>query len=274
MGITLYPEMDPLVEELGGAILEALGAQVVGIYVYGSLVTGDFDAEHSDLDLLTVTAGELAAGELGRLEAMHAGLAAAHPRWRDRVEVAYLSREALGTFRTRRSPIAIVSPGEPFHVKEAGQDWLINWWVVRRQGVALYGPEAAAVIGEIGDEEFGRAVRAQVGEWQGYVWEMTRRKSQAYAILTMCRALHAAVVGEQVSKVAAARWAAGYFPAWRPLIEDAWAWRVAPEDEEGGGPEADLAEEGPERDAKVTLGATVRFVAFAGEYLGVAAPGG
>jgi hypothetical protein len=34
-----------------------------------------------------------------------------------------------------------------------------------------------------------------------------------------------------------------------------------------------MAEEGPEANRRVTLGATVRFVAFTNEYLGVAAPG-
>lgn len=256
MAITLYPEMDGLVEELGERIRAALGPKVVGIYVYGSLVTGDYDPVHSDMDLLTVLDGELTRGEFERLDALHEAFVAAHPAWTDRVEVAYLSQQALRTFRTARSPIAIISPGEPFHIKDAGKDWLINWWVVRRQGVALHGPPPQEVIGPIADEEFRRAVREQVGEWQTYIHEMTRRKSQAYAILTMCRALHAYVVGEQVSKRQAAAWAAGYFPAWGPLIRDAWAWRTAANDE-GIEPAATMAE-------------TVRFVRFAGESMGVA----
>jgi hypothetical protein len=162
---------------------------------------------------------------------MHGAFVAQHPAWTDRVEIAYVSQTALRTFRTQASPIGIISPGEPFHCKEAGKDWLINWWVVRKQGVALYGPPASEVIGPIGDDEFQRAVRDQVEEWRTWVYHMTHRKSQAYAILTMCRALHAVIEGEQVSKQRAAAWAAGRFPEWKPLIEDALAWRVAPSDD-------------------------------------------
>jgi predicted nucleotidyltransferase len=265
--------MDLLLEELTGGICGVLGGKVVGVYVYGSLVTGDFDPVHSDLDLLAVIAEELTGEEFDALDGMQRGFAAAHPQWEDRVEVAYLAREALATFRTRRSPIAIVSPGEPFHVKDAGKDWLINWWVVRRQGVALVGPPPEAVIGPIGDDEFQAAMREQVWEWREWVWTMTRRKSQAYAILTMCRALHAFVVGEQVSKRAAADWAAGYFPQWRPLIEDAWAWRVAASDAEGGPEDGRRGEAaGEEVPQTVTLAAAAAFVVFAGDVMGAAAP--
>lgn len=97
---------------------------------------------------------ELSVGRFARLDALHGGFVAAYPQWEERVEIAYLTQAALKTFRTQSSPIAIISPGEPFHFKEAGHDWLINWWIVRRQGVALYGPPAQDVIDPIGDDEF------------------------------------------------------------------------------------------------------------------------
>jgi hypothetical protein len=255
MTITLYPDIDLLLDELVRGICDVLGAQVAGVYLYGSLVTGDFDHVHSDIDLLTVTEGELSEAQFGGLDALHGAFVAAHPAWYDRIEIAYLSRRALQTFRTQASPIAIISPGEPFHFKEAGKDWLINWWVVRRQGVALVGPPPEEVIDPITDEEFQQAVREQVGEWKSYLYEMTRRKSLAYAVLTMCRALHAYVAGEQVCKQAAATWAAATYPQWGPLITDAWATRVAAEDEEVG--------HGP------LFAETLRFVEFTGEVMGL-----
>jgi hypothetical protein len=231
MPVTDYPAIDLLLDELRSLIRHTLGDKLIGLYLYGSLVTGDFELVHSDIDLLAVLASELTEEEFARLDATHDAFVAAHPQWEDRVEIAYLSQAALKTFRTEASPIAIISPGEPFHVKEAGHDWLINWWIVRRQGVALYGPEAAAVIDPIGDDEFQTAVRQQVHEWRTYVSEAERRKSQAYAILTLCRALYAYHNGEQVSKRRAAEWAADTFPQWSAQIRDAWQWRIAPDDE-------------------------------------------
>ncbi len=258
MPVTPYPDVDALLGELRTQIQQILGEELVGLYLYGSLVTGDFDPIHSDIDLLTVIAGELHEEEFALLDAMHGAFVAAHPAWEERVEIAYLSQGALKTFRTQRSPIAIISPGEPFHFKDAGKDWLINWWVVRRQGVALYGPPAQEVIDPITDEEFQKTVREQVEEWREWIYHLPRRKSQAYGILTMCRALHAYIVGEQVSKRQAADWAAAYFPEWAPLIHDAWSWRVAPTDDGV--------------DHAATFAKTVRFVNFTADYVGSEGP--
>ena len=53
------------------------------------------------------------------------------------------------------------------------------------------------------------------------------RKGQAYAILTMCRALYVHRTGEQASKRQAARWAREELPQWADLIQSALAWREA-----------------------------------------------
>jgi predicted nucleotidyltransferase len=253
-----YADIDPLLDELRARIRTVLGETLVGLYLYGSLVTGDFDHVHSDIDLLAVIDGNLDEEDFARLDAMHTAFVTAHPAWYDRVEIAYLAHQALKSFRTQVSPIAIISPGEPFHFKEAGKDWLINWWVVRRQGVALYGPPAEDVIDPITDAEFQKTVREQVEEWREWIYHLPRRKSQAYAILTMCRALHAYVKSEQVSKRDAADWAAEYFPEWEPLIRNAWSWRVAPSDEGV--------------DHAATFAETVRFVHFAGDFMELEAP--
>ena len=62
---------------------------------------------------------------------MHYDFVATNQKWDDRIEIAYLAVIALKTYRSHVSQIAVISPGEPFHVKEAGKDWLINWCVVR-----------------------------------------------------------------------------------------------------------------------------------------------
>lgn len=226
------PGVDALLQQLCAGIHAILGDRLVGIYLYGSLVTGDFDPTVSDVDLVAVVTSELTAAEFAQLDRLHTAAAVAQPAWHDRIEIAYLSTAALRTFRTVTSPIAVISPGEPFHIKDAGADWLINWWVVRGQGVARYGPPPAAVIDPIGDEEFLAAVRTQIAEWQEWVYHMPRRKSQAYTILTMCRALYACAEGRQVSKQQAAAWAMVQYPTWTPLIQNALAWRVAEEVEE------------------------------------------
>src|SRR3954469_25862374 len=48
-------EIRALLEELTRDLREALGPELRGLYVYGSFVSGGFDAGVSDLDLIAVT---------------------------------------------------------------------------------------------------------------------------------------------------------------------------------------------------------------------------
>jgi hypothetical protein len=230
-------------------IAKIIGKDLTGLYLYGSLVTGDFDNETSDIDLVAVRSTELDAGELDALERMHDEFARAHAAWEGRIEVQYLPAAALRTFKTRSSTIAVISPGEPFHVIEAGRDWMINWYVVQEKGVTLYGPSPRTLIEPISTEEFVETVRLHAQRWREWTHDNTgSRPAQAYAILTMCRALYTIRHGEQVSKRRAAQWAQGHLPQWAPLIEDALGWRSAWRDDQA--------------DPETTRPQTERFVQF------------
>jgi hypothetical protein len=206
---TSYAETDELLNSLLGQMQRNLGEQLVGLYLYGSLVMGDFDLEISDIDLLAAVAANISEPEFARLHKMHDGFAAENPAWYDRIEVAYVSVTALKTYRTQTSPIAAISPGEPFHIKEAGADWLVNWWVVRERGIALYGPPISELIDPISKVEFLHSVQEHALMWPLWVHDMQEPKAQAYAILTMCRALYALEHGEQSSKKAGRQMGAG-----------------------------------------------------------------
>jgi predicted nucleotidyltransferase len=226
MAATLYPEINNLLDMLLARMQAVLGKRLAGLYLFGSLVWGDFDYEASDIDLLAVTTTGIDDNEFTQLEKMHNEVAGLFPAWYDRIEIAYQSLEALRTFKTVRSPIAVISPGEPFNLKEAGRDWLLNWYVVQEKGRALYGPAPGTLIDPISKEEYVQAVREQAEEWRDYIIHTRHSRSyQGYAILTMCRALYAIKNGEQVSKNQAARWAQQHLPEWSDQIQKALQWR-------------------------------------------------
>ncbi len=253
MQLTLYADVDELLGGLLNRMQQILNRKLIGLYLYGSLVTGDFDRETSDIDLLAVASSEINDEEFERLRKMHDDFVAENRKWGDRIEIAYLSATALRTFKTQTSRIAVISPGEPFHFKEAGNDWLINWRVARENGVALFGPAPTTIIEPISKQEFLKAVCEQAKDWGEWVYQMRNRPAQAYAILTMCRALYAYKNGEQVSKKQAARWAQECYPQWSSLIQNALAWRAAWRDEAAK--------------HEATLPETVRFVHFAIEQI-------
>jgi len=218
-----------------------LGGKLIGLYLYGSLVTGDFD-DISDVDLLAATAEDIDEIEFDALDKMQNDLVLKYPQWENRLEIAYLSLRALKTFRTENSALGIISPGEPFHIIQAGVDWLMNWYMVREKGVALFGPPPEAIIDPISKDEFIQAVKAHAKAWRAYFDEMRSRPGQAYAILTMCRALFTCRNGEQVSKRQAALWAQKELPEWSPLINSALLWRQTSRQQEVVDHQATLAE--------------------------------
>lgn len=241
MQLTSYPDVDKLLYELLDQIRQILDENLVGLYLYGSLVSGDFDEGVSDFDLLAATATDIDDTEFDRLHKLHLDFVDDHPEWDNRVEVAYLSVAGLETFKTTASQIAVISPGEPFNVKQAGRDWLINWWLVRERGRTLHGPDPKTLIAPISREEFLDVVWDHTQLWREWVKDSRHRKAQAYTILTMCRALYAAKHGEQVSKKRAALWVREYLPDQAGLIEQALEWRTA-EDDDGIDHEATFAE--------------------------------
>lgn len=226
MQSTPYPQMNDLLDDLLAGMRGVLGERLIGVYLYGSLVAGGFDDALSDVDLLAVTAGDIDVGELDALRVMHDRFVRDRPRWDDRIEVAYLSVAALRTFKERTSRIGIISPGEPLHFKEAGRDWLMNWYLVRDGGRTLHGPPPEELIPSVSKAEFVESVRDHARGWGDGIDRMRGRGPLSYVILTLCRTLYTHETGEHVSKEGAAAWARRDLPEWADLIGEALLWRV------------------------------------------------
>jgi predicted nucleotidyltransferase len=226
MPITAYPYIDEILDHLLAEMQKVLGEKLLGLYLYGSLVSGDFDHDTSDLDMLAVIASDLDDKEAVDLKQMHEDFVRQNPKWEDRIEVQYFSVAGLKTFRTQSSKMGNISPGEPFHIIDSGIEWLLNWYFVRENDVILFGPSSHQFIAPISKEEYMQVVHDHTRQWAEYVQNTkTSWPGQSYAILTLCRALYSHTNGEQVSKKKAAEWAAQQLPEWASLIQKALLWR-------------------------------------------------
>ncbi len=219
-------EAAQLLRRLEPELQRVLGGKLLGLYLYGSLTLGNYDPGISDIDLLAVLKTEASRLELDALKAMHDDIARELPEWDNRVEVQYASAAALKNFREHASPMAVISPGEPFHVIEAGIDWLMNWYLVRETGIVLYGAPAHDLISPISQAEFIQATREHARDWLGLADGIDTLKGCSYATLTLCRALHIQSTGVQASKRTAAEWAKHEYSEWAPLIANAIPWRA------------------------------------------------
>jgi hypothetical protein len=244
---TWDPEVRELLSRLAETQEGVLGDDLLGSYVFGSVATGDFEADISDIDSVAVLRADLTSDQLIALGSLHTGIVEDLPRWQDRIEVVYLSSRALATFRTVSSPAARISPGEPFHAIEVDRGWLIDWYQLREVGVALRGPSFASLVPEVTHAEYVDAVRQHMLTWRDALDDLESRGDQAYAILSMCRGLRTGRTGEHVSKREAARWAAEQLPEHANLIRDALDWRAR-------------SPGGRWIDATATRAKTVRFV--------------
>lgn len=227
------PEVDALLPALSAGIASALEPQpcLLGLYLYGSLTSGDFTPGVSDIDLLAVTDGPVTLEVIARLQPMHAEIETRFPRWQDRIEVIYVPRQALATFRTQVSEIGVISPGEPLHILSAGIDWLMNWHQVRHGGQVVAGPPVETYVPDTSVAEYVRAVREHAAACGDWMPAMRTPRQQSYAVLTLCRALYTVRHGHGASKAAAAAWLAAEVPHYAPLLEQALRWReVAPTD--------------------------------------------
>jgi 8-oxo-dGTP pyrophosphatase MutT (NUDIX family) len=223
------PDAEALLRALLAGVREVLGERLVGVYVHGSLASGDFDPLRSDIDFLVVTDGPLPDEVLPALEAMHARLAEGGQRWADKLEGSYIPRDALRRYDPACSLHPALRVGGPFGLDGHGVDWVIQRHVLRERGIALAGPDLRDLIDPLSPDDLRRAARATLEEWWAPQLRDASRLQEAlyraYAVLTMCRALYTIQHGAVVTKAAAARWAQGALgERWAPLIERALAW--------------------------------------------------
>jgi predicted nucleotidyltransferase len=217
-----------LAAALASEIHGVLGDDLVGLYLYGSAVSGGFDPGVSDIDLVAVTSPEADSLDLVGLERMHHTFVGVHPEWSDRLEIVYIGRAALRSFRTSPGSLAVISPGEPFHIRdEPVAEWLQNWYLVRETGICLYGAEAAAVVPQISWSEFVAATVRYADELRNRSRAGASGGTLAYSVLTMCRALRTVRTQTHGSKQEAAAWARQQMPEWAWLVDTALECRLS-----------------------------------------------
>jgi hypothetical protein len=226
---TAYSDINALLQRLLAEVEALLGDRFVGMYLHGSLASGDFDPQRSDVDFVVVTDGRLPDSLIPSLAALHAGLLDSGLSWATKLEGTYLPQQVLRRYTPSQALYPSLNEAR-FYMGGHGSDWVIQCSILREHGIALAGPPPSSLIDPVAPGDLRRATRSLLHEW----WAPMLRDSdrlrsaeyQAYAILTMCRALYTLETGAVASKPVAARWAQARLGAPRAaLFVRAVAWR-------------------------------------------------
>ncbi|MEW1929616.1 aminoglycoside adenylyltransferase family protein [Streptomyces sp. NPDC088360] len=219
-------------------VRETLGADVVGIYLYGSAVLGGL-RPHSDIDVFAVVERPVPAGRRGRLVEGLLALSV-HPARGDAARPVELTIVVRSEVRPWSYP-----PRREFQYGE----WLREEYergllpspvlspdlapliaMVLLADTPLAGPPPGQVLAPVPPDDLARAIVAGVPDLLADLASDTRN-----AVLTLARIWMTLATGALTSKDAAADWVLPRLPAaHRPVLAHARAVYVAGEEEHWG----------------------------------------
>jgi hypothetical protein len=239
---TPYTEVNAVLAELLEQVQGALGAQLVGVYLSGSLALGDFDPKASDIDVVVVTTGALDDARVAALRTVHARLESSGSPWAGKMEVVYVARDALAG-PPDMTLYPQVEKARGFFLDRLEDGWLSQCYIVREHGITLAGPDPERLFAPVDADAMRRGIAGIAEMWRreaqddpSWLEWLRIRRNQAFVVLTLCRLLYTLETGAVASKPAAARWAQRELgETWTGLIERARAgkedYSAAPEDD-------------------------------------------
>ena len=226
---TPYDDVNQVLKILHENAKYILKEQFVGMYLYGSLSSGDFNPESSDIDFLVVTTDHLSEKTISELETMHKQTWATSLKRAGKLEGAYIPKELIRKHNPNGASCPTINEGK-FYLDTPGSDWVIQRHVVRECGVVLEGPNPKTLIDFVSPDDIRNCIMGVLIEWwfpmlNDASWLRDKEDGdRAFAVITMCRVLHGLEHGTITSKPKAVQWARTKLDSqWNQLIDKAVA---------------------------------------------------
>ncbi|MDX6489341.1 MAG: hypothetical protein QOK13_1956 [Gaiellaceae bacterium] len=221
-GPTAYPELNAVLEELVSSVQVVFGDNFCGAYLQGSFALGSAD-EHSDVDFIVATNGEVTDEQLVALQALHARIYALGSWWAQHLEGSYVPKDRLRRVDPEQTRFPFLDNGSSALVLDDHCNTAVVRWLLRERGVVLAGPEPASLIDPVTPEQLREEALRMIDIHVDWAREgAMNRWKQPYLVLTCCRILHTLHAGLVGSKRESAEWAIDTLaPEWTPLIQRA-----------------------------------------------------
>lgn len=234
-GPTPYSEVNAVLNELLSGVQTVLGDHFVGMYLGGSLASGDFNPRRSDIDFLIVTTDEIPDKTLSALQVMHERITAGGSKWARELEGSYIPQHALRRYDPTHARHPHIERYGRLVLEQHDSDWVIQRYILREHGIVLAGPTPHSLISPVSPMELRQAVLGWLLVWWAPMLDNPEFRLhspgyRAYAVLAMCRILYTLQHGTIVAKAVAARWAQEtYREPWTHVIERAFVWEQGAE---------------------------------------------
>ena len=226
-----YPELREVLASFVNEITAECGKNLAGIYLVGSIATGDFDLD-SDVDFLVVTNTDLTEENIKSLQEIQVKINAIDCYPAKHLEGSYISIGDLNDWQKvgEKELYYFDNGSTTFEQSIHDNQWHVRW-ILRERGVTLIGQTPDQFMQPIPPRELSREIKKAMREdMQAFEAEMDRPRSfwnsrfgQSFAVLTYCRMLHTLHSGTVQSKKAGMSWAKTFVePKWVDLIDQAW----------------------------------------------------
>ena len=154
---TPYPDVNQVLLILLENVRIILGDYFTGMYLYGSLATGDFEPGRSDIDFLVVTGRELPENIVSELKTMHQRIFEWGMKWAKHLEGSYIPLNVVRRY-SAIGPAWPMTNQQKFLVAHENASWVINNDILYHSGVVITGPPLKSIIDPVNPEELKTAV--------------------------------------------------------------------------------------------------------------------
>ena len=226
-----YPKLREVLNIFVAEVQAELADNLVGIYLVGSLASGDFDLD-SDVDFLVVINTELTATNEIHLQAIQRQIYALNCYPAQHLEGSYITLVDLNDWNTvgEKELYYFDNGSTAFEYSVHDNNWHVRW-ILRERGLSLIGPAQETFLSPIPTSELLGEMKTSMRQIRSAFAAaisqplnfLNSQFGQSFVVLTYCRMLHTLYTGEVQSKKAGAQWAEqSVAPEWRELIDRAW----------------------------------------------------
>jgi predicted nucleotidyltransferase len=226
-----YPELRRVLEIFVADVKEEISENLIGIYLVGSLASGDFDLD-SDVDFISVIENELTKTNIKLLQEIQTRIHSIDCYPAKHLEGSYISIRDLNDWNTvgKKKLYYFDNGSTQFEKSTHDNKWHVRW-ILREHGITLIGQEPKAILEPIPIHELKNEIKTTMFQKiKGYEDELERpisfqnsRFGQSFYVLTYCRMLHTLHTGTVQSKKVGAEWARQMVdPKWIRTIDQAW----------------------------------------------------